>query len=366
MKVGIITFHASHNYGSMLQAYALQQTVLSLGHQCEIINLRLPVQRKIYRPFFMEPRMIKKLKALRFPRLAIDDVRKHRLFEKFLREKYVLTPQEYTSYEELKAADLDFDCYISGSDQIWNTNCEDFSTAYYLDFVKSGKRIAYAPSMGSVPEQINHSYDKFIVEQLSKYEAISVREAGTANRIKEANYKDVSVTVDPTLLISSTDWSALAGSLPIIEGNYILVYTPWYESYKELYIQTARLAETHNLTVVCTLTDGYNRWRRNHNFKYYTAVGPVEFLNLIKFSRYVLCGSFHAVVFSLLFRKPFYAYKGMSDSRISQILQIAKLESLANLSYSIPNIDYDAVEDSINDYIADSRLFLKNALQCHQ
>lgn len=49
MKVGILTFHASHNYGSMLQAYALQQTVLKLGHECEIINLRTAVQKSMYK-----------------------------------------------------------------------------------------------------------------------------------------------------------------------------------------------------------------------------------------------------------------------------------------------------------------------------
>ena len=141
-KVGIITFHASHNYGSMLQAYALQQTVLKFGFECEIINLRTHAQREMYRPFYRQNGWRKKLKAIRYPFLAMDDVRKHRFFEKFLNQKYILSPDTYTSAEELKDANLDYDCYISGSDQIWNTSCGDFSTAYYLDFVKSGKRIA--------------------------------------------------------------------------------------------------------------------------------------------------------------------------------------------------------------------------------
>ena len=76
MKVGIITFHASHNYGSMLQAYALQQTVLRLGHECEIINLRTSIQKRYYLPFLLQPGKRKKAKAIIHPILAIDDVRK--------------------------------------------------------------------------------------------------------------------------------------------------------------------------------------------------------------------------------------------------------------------------------------------------
>ena len=77
MKVGIITFHASHNYGSMLQAYALQQTVLRLGHECEIINLRTSIQKRYYLPFLLQPGKRKKAKAIIHPILAIDDVRKY-------------------------------------------------------------------------------------------------------------------------------------------------------------------------------------------------------------------------------------------------------------------------------------------------
>ena len=50
-KTAIITFHASHNYGSMLQAYALQTTVESLGHSCDVINLRTDRQKDLYTVF---------------------------------------------------------------------------------------------------------------------------------------------------------------------------------------------------------------------------------------------------------------------------------------------------------------------------
>lgn len=364
MKVGIITFHASHNYGSMLQAYALQQTVLSLGHRCEIIDLRTDVQKKVYQPFLMQKGWIKKIKALRYPFLAMADVRKYKMFEDFMRQRYILTTELYTSVEELKNADFDFDCYISGSDQIWNTSCVDFSTAYFLDFVCHGKRIAYAPSMGAIPrEQVEHGFDSFISDCLSKYSAISVREEDTAMRVREITECDVKITVDPTLLLSPSTWLEIAGPQPLIKGNYVLLYAPWYENYQELYEQAATFAEKNNITVVCTIPSAYNKWRRNKYFEYHIAVGPLEFLNLIKFSQYVLSGSFHAIVFSLIFGKSFYAYKGMDDGRISQILKLTELEKLAEMPESLQSAYVGNRIQKLWPILESSRLFLINALQ---
>lgn len=52
---------------------------------------------------------------------------------------------------DLSNEDFQYDIYLSGSDQIWNTSCLDFDWAYFLPFVKRGKKIAYAPSMGPKP-----------------------------------------------------------------------------------------------------------------------------------------------------------------------------------------------------------------------
>lgn len=332
MKVGLITFHASHNYGSMLQAYALQQTVLKLGHQCEIINLRTKVQRSFYRPFFAHKDRYRILKALRYPRLAFDDVRKYQKFEKFLKENYILSPQTYATAKELKEANLDYDCYISGSDQIWNTKCLDFQTSYFLDFVKQGKRIAYAPSMGPNPfKQIDKRAYVSIKDYVFCYDAVSVREQDAATLLKQVSGVTAQVVLDPTLLVCPQEWSALAGEKPLIKEDYIFVYTPWYDDYKQLFTVAAELAEKYDLKIISSMPDNVSRWRNNVRFQYYTAVGPIEFLNLVKYSKYMFCGSFHAVVFSILFNKPFYAYEGMNDSRIAPLLKMAVLERCATL-----------------------------------
>ena len=364
MKVGIITFHASHNYGSMLQAYALQQTVLALGHECEIINFRTAKQKKMYNPLFLKKAWVKNLNFIRHPLLTVKDILKHQLFEKFIREHFQLTPKEYRTKAELDSEQFDFDCYISGSDQIGNTNCGDFSTDYYLDFVTKGRRISYAPSMGPIPDiEIKDNFHEFITGSLSRYNSISVREPGTANRIAQITGKRPIVTIDPTLLLSRSRWSCLAGEKPLINGNYILLYTPWYEDYRDLYRKAADFAEKTGEKVICTLPDGHKEWCRNPHFEYFTAVGPTEFLNLIKYSRYVFCGSFHAVAFSLIFAKPFYAHNGMADSRISHLLKLTSLESCTEMPDSVMAHDFSTVQKQLEPFIESSRAFLKKALE---
>lgn len=364
MNVGIVTFHASHNYGSMLQAYALQQTVMELGHACQIINLRTDVQKELYKPFCLQKKLKRKIKALLFPRLAYLDYKKQNRYEAFLNNHLILTPKEYGSPEELANVDLEFDAYISGSDQIWNTSCLDNLPSYFLDFVKSGRKIAYAPSMGPTPEtQVTKKFHPFIKEKVCRYDAVSVREKRTAEALKQICGIDAEVVADPTLLLSDGQWSRLAGNVPLVKGDYIFLYTPWYSSYKELYEQAAAIAERENVKVVCTILDGYSEWHKNPRFEYFTTAGPMEFLNLAKHSRFTMCGSFHGVVFSLIFNKPFYAHKGMEDARISQLLRITGLEDTEILPETVPNRKLDFDRGKLNSFIEESIMFLRESLQ---
>lgn len=364
MKVGIITFHASHNYGSMLQAYALQQVVTSLGHDCCIINLRTPRQKKFYSPFYLKGGLRSKIKALVYPAVAVNDWRKHRLFEKFLRTRLILTPTEYSSSEQLRHASLDFDIIISGSDQIWNTICFDHEPAYFLDFCKDTKRVAYAPSMGPIPEkEVDLNLYSELAAHLRHYDAIAVREQRTASivsRILDDN-TTVSTVLDPTLLLPASHWSSLAGDTPIISGDYIFVYTPWDP--QQLYAQAEVIARKKGMKVICSSANCYRQWHRCPNFRFHTAVGPIEFLNLIKFSRFVVCSSFHAVAFAILLSKPFYALDGMNDSRIATLLSDLSLEHCATLSDAL----FDRTCLSFNDSVlaakrAHSLEFLSQAL----
>lgn len=345
-KVGIITFHASHNYGSMLQAYALQQTILSFGYDCEIINYRNDAQKEMYKPIFMSGTLYGR--CVRFiiqSTYAYGILKKYRLFEDFLKQHLKLSSKEYNTLEDLEKADFDYDYYISGSDQIWNVIANDFSYAYFLPFVKSGKCIAYAPSIGSGLTIQTHGDKNKISALLERFGAISVREAAGARYMAHLCNKPVETVLDPTLLIDIGQYDKLIDKKPLIKGEYIFIYSPNFNN--KVYEMAYALGKKYNKKIILSqgLRFKEEMLKLGRKFKIYAGVGPKEFLNLCKNASMICCDSFHAVIFSILFKKCFFVLDGMSDNRISNLLDMTHLQdrsfSLSDNYLDAPlNIDF--------------------------
>lgn len=354
-KVGIITFHASHNYGSMLQAYALQQTVLGMGFDCEIINFRTKIQTELFKPPFMRGTVLGKVKRfILFLPFNHSLLGKYELFEKFLVSYFKLSDKKFSSLSELNEANLPYDVIISGSDQIWNTYCHDFDWAYFLPFAKSARRVAYAPSMGPEPNNsIKAGMEQQVRLLLESYDAISVRDSLAQEKLKKLADIECPVMIDPTLLLPVKGWHDIAGDTPIVNGKYIFLYTPWYK--KSVFDVAMLISKDLKLPVVVSqLYDNwkYNSWIVNKDFKSHISTGPKEFLNLCRFATCTIGASFHVVVFSILLRTPFYAIDGMKDSRVAELLTMTGLESRswdlhkAPLTVSL-NIDFKSAIDRI-------------------
>lgn len=377
-KVGIITYHAAHNYGSMLQAYALQQTILKMGFDCKIINFRTKRQREMYTPRFMNETSVRKIiKYILTLGYIKQSYRQYQLFEDFLSTQLILTNKEYTTLEELEQdTSLKFDYTISGSDQIWNTFCRDFDWAYFLPFIQTGKRIAYAPSMGrQVAIEMGNTYDKQIGILLKQYDILSAREKMTAQKIKDITEYLPEVVVDPTLLYPSNKWRQLAGNTPLIKKDYVFLYMPWFD--QETFDLAIEYGRRKQLPVVLTLLPNQSRWDVIHllrkGIQIYCSTGPLEFLNICKNAKMVIGKSFHAVIFSMIFERPFYAVKGISDDRINNLLQKAGMLEQHNLDSKnfekviqnqIPDKNsYDNAFQSLSQEIENSFSFLKKALK---
>lgn len=325
MNTATITFHASHNYGSMLQAYALQQTVRALGHDNVIVNLRTERQRNLYpvRPMMVGSLPMRVIRYLLWLPYFKAYRRKYELFEAFLSENLVLT-QEYASLQELEKADLAYDCFIAGGDQIWNTIPDDFDWSFYLPFVKQGKKISYAVSMGPHAEKHVQFRDR-IKGCLSTFDHISVREQGTRDLIETLDIANVEETVDPTLLLTKGEWMQHYAATPMVRGDYVLVYTPQYN--EQVYDLAEEIGKALGMPVVTTMYRA--AMVRYRSFKKVLQVGPWEFLNLLDNARVVVSGSFHAVLFSALFNRPFVAVDGLIDNRMRTLLENAGLEHCA-------------------------------------
>ena len=322
-KIGILTFHASHNYGSCLQAYALQKTIEKLGADTEIINFRTDRQRDMYAVFTKRKGIkyfIKNATHLLYYNFL---KKKHANFEAFIANNYTLSAKEYKNYSQLEQENFGYDAFVVGSDQIWNPIPKDFDMSYFLPFVKDKKKIAYAPSFGPFFEKIDDEKLSIIANEVSKFDSISVREISAKHGLEKYISKDVDVVVDPTLLLNKDEWAQLINEKPVVEGEYIFLYTLF--SNPEINKVAKYLSKKWKTKVVVSNFTNQHDVISCYEKKF--DAGPKEFLNLICNAKFVLATSFHGTVFSILFNKPFFAINGEKDNRISTLLNLTKLQS---------------------------------------
>lgn len=363
-RTATITFHAAHNYGSMLQAFGLQQTLLKMGYENEIINLRTNRQTKLYTPYYhVKVRSIKTFARWVISLLCKKEIEgKHYLFESFLANNLLLT-KEYKTLEQLQEADLSYDAYISGGDQIWNISPIDFDWSYYLPFVKFGKRISYAVSMGPHADTQVTQRDR-VRECLMKYDHISVREEGTAELVSSLVDTPVSQEIDPALLLTKEEWVKHYDNTPLVKGDYILLYSP--SANMGVYDVAKKLSADLHMKVILTFRTRFD-W--GYGFDYAPPTGPWEFLNLMQHARLVVSGSFHALVFATLYHIPFFAVNGDKDNRMKTFL---KRMSLAERTINIDDyqvkakqafdVDFTPADEFLAKERERSKAFLKAAI----
>ncbi|MFQ7001827.1 MAG: polysaccharide pyruvyl transferase family protein [Clostridium sp.] len=356
MKIGIMTWLYNNNYGTVLQAYALQKKLRLKGYDCTLINYRANTKAKI-KNFIISKNSYK----LIFEKIEAYFAKKNnpkkleerfRKFNDFLIENCNLS-KLYTSPKNLNELNDIFDIFICGSDQIWSPNL--FNNIYYFSYVNNEKKkISYAPSFG-VSSIENKKKSARIKELLERYDKISVREEQGANIIEELIGKNVSVVLDPTLLLSEKEWSDLLIK-PNEKEKYILCY---FLGDKEIYWK--KVDEIRRLTgyKVIVIPVHENSYRKDYELS--ISAGPREFLGLIKNAELVCTDSFHGSIFSINFRKDFFVFKRFSDdkvisqnSRIYNILNMLGLnDRLINenkrLSYNnIVISNYDEVHEKLN------------------
>ena len=304
MKAGLVTFYHIHHYGALLQAAATERAVESLGGACEIIDYYVNQNNDLFRkPTGVGSAAADVHTALHYK--ALRD--RYQRFERFSKDHLRISGHRFESLEELRSAELPYDLILSGSDQIWNPKIFPdgrFDPVFFGAF-SSRRKIAYAPSFG-VPH-IPEGMEEELRSYLEQFSHISVRERQGREIVKEITGKDVPVVLDPTLLLTAEQWSAMAAPLDR-SGGYILCYCISKPGALAPYIQ--RLAEETGLPVVqlCGI-----RQKVHPKAACVLDAGPSEFLGLFQNASYVCTNSFHGTVFSVQFQKPFFTAVAPSE-----------------------------------------------------
>lgn len=340
MKIGILTFHCAHNFGAVLQCYALQKTLKSMGHEVFIIDYRPDYLINPYKVFSFQriksKNPIKIVGKLIIELLSIKArVRKDKGFKKFINSLFQLYPISQLSDQS------DFDLFVFGSDQIWNPKFNNNK----LDPIFLGSspifshtpKIAYAASMGCKDLADQKMESEFILG-IKTFKAISVREKSLQEYIENLTGIKSTTVIDPTLLLSSPQYDILIGER-IIKEDYIFIYQVGIS--ETLIKNIQHIKKTFKKKIINITPSGRTSINQSKGLRY----TPYDFLNLIKYADLILTTSFHGTVFSCIFKKNFYTFSvnKVVDDRSKNLLKSLSLEErmIDNISQiRFSSIDY--------------------------
>ena len=314
MWTGILTYHHTTNFGSLLQTYALFKKVTELGFECEVIDYRnKAVEAR------ETPRRLKQCKGVRqirdFFKYEKFKRKKAEAFKEFTR-KYIHISVDTYDADTIKNIENKYDIFIVGSDLVWDFTINGKDTTYMLDFADKGvRKVAYASSVGQIwdENQINE-----VNRLLGAFDSIGVREYEIQKELSKQLGRDVDFVGDPTMLIEPKDWKKLADSR-MIPGKYILVY--FADKDLKIYKDAVEYGNKNGIPVYLI---SYS-WVPE-SMKAIRPARVEEFLSLILYADTVFTASYHGMLFSLYFEKNFYYYNRGWKARMRSIASYLGIE----------------------------------------
>lgn len=383
MKIGVITIEQVGNYGAELQCYATQKVLQNIGCDAEIIDY---CYYKDYRykdskmsepfvPMTFKERIFYVLKY-RIVNRFVDKVlllfnsniaRRNSRFAAFHAENTKMS-RRYMSMPELYEASMDYDIFVTGSDQVWNPGAQSSIEPYFLTFAPdSARKISFAASFGV--SEIEPNLRERYKEYLSRYDFISVREKNACDIVKQLVGKDAEFVLDPTLLLTKGEWMKVAKQYDNIPERYVLVYT-LFES-PAIFNLAKKVAKEKGISVLRITKRAYFV-SRIEGISNISDAGPAEFISLIAGADYIVTDSLHGTAFSINFGIPFLTIvssKNNNNSRMESLLKVVGLsgrmvyeeKEVSSLIYN-DNIDFKEIENHIKKARVTSTNFLNKAL----
>ena len=281
MKIGILTFHSSHNCGSMLQAFALQYILQNRFNQdCEIINYSNRMSKNMYGPIDLRLNKAGLKNNINRVRFHSAFKNSYKDYQAFFKQYLVLSKEKISTINGLSKIAQKYDMIISGGDQIWNVRCGDAGKEYYLNFTHSVKKVAYSPSLGG--SNILKYADNLqeYKSLLNEFSYISVREPNGKKWLETLTERDVEIIADPTLLLSPQEWCT-ALPIPDIQEEYIFNYA-FYHNRIDTNIILQKISQETGLPIYTIDFKSFAMYRLDKfGFRRYQSTGPLSFLSLM-------------------------------------------------------------------------------------
>lgn len=327
--VGIITlFHGSLNFGGVLQACALCKALDQLGIPNEQIRCIFTVEeekrdlgqtlKKLMNPKIVWRRIKYELNGRRSEQQKSG---RRVAFAKFNDAHVPSSGRVYTS-ANIRECLPEYSAFITGSDQVWNPDW--YCPTMFLDFVPSDRtKLSYAASLGK--SSLTETQKEQFQNHLKDFTAVSVREVDAVDMVAPLSPVNVECVLDPTLLLSEEQWETISAKR-LIEEDYLFYYFLGADA------EEAALAESYarekglKIVGIPSAARDFSKQEIIHYDHVIWDASPAEFLSLIKHARCVFTDSFHATVFSSVFRKEHIVFpRAHNAGMTSRILRIASL-----------------------------------------
>jgi hypothetical protein len=354
MKIGILTVHRAINFGAVLQCYALQETLRSLGHDVWVINYvqekveRTDRSRLTWKSFWWLVKGLHLRSLFYLPRDYRNRKTSFANFDGFLDDFLHCT--EPCDKDHIPQ---DFDAYVIGSDQLWNSHIFGYAEQVFwgnFPHAANSKVVAYAPSTSV--QDLKKQDSAFIQRSLNNFDLLSTREKTVADYLN-ATYNTkvpVQTVLDPTLVADPKTWHSIKCD-KFANEKYVFVFEarPCNGVFGVLQPMAERLAEKLGCKVMHISLHKHS---------------PIDFLDIVRHASYVVTSSFHGVAFSLIYNRPLYAvcYGDEQDARYVDLLTNLGANSMladVDSELAVQNIDYTSINRKMEELRQPSLNYLK-------
>ena len=368
-KFGIVSYNIYcnfTNYGSALQSWALHQAVNRLGEgrwesvlvdYCpDILKDKDPLNP--YKNMWDQDEESRRMCEMTMPAIRVN----YEKFNAFYNNCFNKTQGKYTSenFNEIRLNE-GIDGFICGSDTIFCMDEFGFDDGYYANYESmKNNSVSYAASFGD-PTLTEENCD-ILNKRLQNFRAFGLREDQMIPYVKECTNVPVQRVVDPTLLLTEEDYNEIEA--PVQEKEkYLLLYSRRYSSEMERYAE--KLAKENGWKIVEISLRATNA--EKHRMFY--EAGVEEFLSLIKHAEFVVTNSFHGMIFSVQYKKPFVIFsREQCSNKIAELLDLFGLSDRMLVHGDEKfreEIDYVQVHERIEKAREESKAFLTMMLtQC--